>query len=206
MESAIHLPINSIPAKPPTLPCRRGRFLHTLPIGSLLDPTCTTSVCTSRRRTLPGCLLVPCLDSSSKVGSSWNRLITRKSISGLSGPGYCCGESGRSRRNRCHFTPSSPAASPPVASVSGLHQVPVDNLDEVPITGKLLVRSSRVRGSQRSSDHESSILENPSWLDLCGIANDQIIASRNRDHRYLEGIEVGENNGDVQSTALRLGA
>ena len=86
-------------------------------------------------------------------------------------------------------------------------QVPVDNLDEVPITGKLLVRGSRrVRGSQRSRDYESSILENPSWLDLCGIANDQIIATRDREHRYLEGIEVVENNGDVQLTAFRLGA
>jgi hypothetical protein len=85
-------------------------------------------------------------------------------------------------------------------------QVPVDNLDEVPVTGKLLVRGSRLRGGQRGKDYESCVLENPSWLDLCGIANDQIIATRDREHRYLEGIEVVENNGDVQLTAFRLGA
>jgi hypothetical protein len=85
-------------------------------------------------------------------------------------------------------------------------QVPVDNLDEVPVTGKLLVRGSRLRGGQRGTEYESCVLENPSWLDLCGIANDQIIATRDREHRYLEGIEVVENNGDVQLTAFRLGA
>jgi hypothetical protein len=83
-------------------------------------------------------------------------------------------------------------------------KVPIDNLDDVPFPGKLRIKRSRVRRIQRSEDYESAILENPSWLDLCVIANDQITVTRDRDHRYLEDIEIIEVIDGVQIAALRL--
>ncbi len=83
-------------------------------------------------------------------------------------------------------------------------KVPVDNLDDVPVPGKLQIKRSRVRKIQRSEDYESAILENPSWLDLCVIANEQITVTRDRDHRYLEDIEIIEVIDGVQIAALRL--
>jgi hypothetical protein len=87
-------------------------------------------------------------------------------------------------------------------------KVPIDNLDEVPITGKVIIRGNRERihGGQRSKDYESPIMEGPTWLDLCVIANDQMAATRDRDHRYLERVEVVGNMGDIQIAAFRLGA
>jgi hypothetical protein len=77
-------------------------------------------------------------------------------------------------------------------------KVPVDNLDDVPVIGKVLIRGSRTPKIPRSKDYESSIMESPCWLDLCAIANDQMTATRDRDHRYLEAIEVIENIDDIQ--------
>jgi hypothetical protein len=87
-------------------------------------------------------------------------------------------------------------------------KIPIDNLDEVPIVGKVMIRGNRhrIRGGQAGKDYESPVMEGPTWLDLCAIANDQMVANRDRDRRYLEHIEVVENAGDIQIAVLCLGA
>jgi hypothetical protein len=85
-------------------------------------------------------------------------------------------------------------------------KVPIDNLDDVPITGKVIIKGIRDRSrGQLSKDYESPIMESPTWLDLCEIANDQIAATRDRVHRYLENVEVVGNMGDIQVAVFRLG-
>jgi hypothetical protein len=84
-------------------------------------------------------------------------------------------------------------------------QLPIANLDVVPITGKVVIRGSRIHGIQRSADYESPIMESPSWLDLCVIANDQIATTRDRIHRYLEHIEIVELEDDTQIASFRFG-
>jgi hypothetical protein len=87
-------------------------------------------------------------------------------------------------------------------------KVPIDNLDDVPVPGKLIIRGKRDpnHGTYRSKDYESPIMDGPTWLDLCVIANDQMVTTRNRDHRYLEHVEVVGNMGDIQIAAFCLGA
>ena len=86
-------------------------------------------------------------------------------------------------------------------------KVPIDNLDDVPIPGRVLIRGirDRRRGGQSSKDYESPIMESPTWLDLCAIANDQIAATRDRVHRYLENVEVVGYTADIQIAIFRLG-
>jgi hypothetical protein len=86
-------------------------------------------------------------------------------------------------------------------------KLPIDNLDDVPISGRVLIRANRdrIRGGQLSKDYESPIMESPTWLDLCVIANVQIIATRIRDRRYLEHVEVVGNESDIQIAEFRLG-
>ena len=86
-------------------------------------------------------------------------------------------------------------------------KVPIDNLDDVPIPGRVVVRGARDRrrGGQLSKDYESPIMESPTWLDLCVIAHDQIVATRDRVHRYLENVEVVGNTADIQIAVFRLG-
>jgi hypothetical protein len=86
-----------------------------------------------------------------------------------------------------------------------VNKVPVDNLDDIPITGTILIKGKReTRGGQRGKDYESSIMLSPTWLDLCVIANEQIAATRDRERRYLEHVEVVETIGDLQIAVLRL--
>jgi hypothetical protein len=87
-------------------------------------------------------------------------------------------------------------------------KVPIDNLDDVPITGKVIIRGNRnrIHGGQTSKDYESSIMVGPTWLDLCVIANDQMATTRDRDHRYLEHVEVVGNMGNIQIATFCLGA
>ena len=87
-------------------------------------------------------------------------------------------------------------------------KVPIDNLDDIPIVGKLMIRGKRhrIHNGQASKDYESPVMDGPTWLDLCVIANDQMAATRDRDRRYLEHIEVVGNRGDVQIAEFCLGA
>jgi hypothetical protein len=85
-------------------------------------------------------------------------------------------------------------------------KVPIDNRDDVPITGKVQIKGIRDRSrGHLSKDYESLIMESPTWLDLCVIANDQILATRDRVHRYVENVEVVGNTADIQIAILRLG-
>jgi hypothetical protein len=83
-------------------------------------------------------------------------------------------------------------------------RLPIDNLDEVPVSGKLLIRSGRRRRAAQSIEFESPVVENPSWLELCVIANNQLIATRDRKHRYLEQIDVVGSIDEIQVAVLRL--
>jgi hypothetical protein len=87
-------------------------------------------------------------------------------------------------------------------------KVPIDNLDDAPISGRVLIKANRdrTRGGHLSGDYESPIMESPTWLDLCVIANDQITATRDRNRRYLEHVEVVEKTSEIQIAAFRLGA
>ena len=85
--------------------------------------------------------------------------------------------------------------------------VPIDNLDDVPVSGRVKVRVSEGRfpGAKPTRYHESEVLENPTWLDLCEIAHNLVSATRDRTHRYLEAIDIVGNEGDVQIVKLCLG-
>ena len=84
--------------------------------------------------------------------------------------------------------------------------VPIDKLDDVPITGRVIIKGIRDRSrGQLSKDYESPIMESPTWLDLCVIANDQMMVTRDRVHRYLEHVEVVGNTADIQIAVFRLG-
>jgi hypothetical protein len=86
-------------------------------------------------------------------------------------------------------------------------KVPIDNLDEVPIPGKVKIRRSRDQflGRKPRNDYESEVLENPTWLDLCVIAHALISLTNDRTHCYLETISVVGDDGGVQIAKLGLG-
>jgi hypothetical protein len=87
------------------------------------------------------------------------------------------------------------------------NRVPIDNLDEVPIPGKVKIRVGRSHFSdgKLTKLFESEILRDPSWLDLCAIAHAHILRARDRTNRYLDTAEIVGNEGDVTIVRLCLG-
>lgn len=66
---------------------------------------------------------------------------------------------------------------------------PVDNLDEVPVSGKYMIKApaDEFYGGEDSRGFRA-IVEGPSWLGLCVVANRMILTTGDRHHCYLEGI------------------
>jgi hypothetical protein len=85
--------------------------------------------------------------------------------------------------------------------------LPVDNLDEVAYSGFIRFRDE---GSDywawRSVPWESEVLEDPTWLDLCVVANDKILRGGDRHHVFLEGIRLGEVIKGVMQAELQMGS
>jgi hypothetical protein len=84
--------------------------------------------------------------------------------------------------------------------------VPVDNLDDVPVSGKVKIRASRQRlaSGNPKKDYESEVLHNPTWLDLCAIANAHLVQRVRRRQLYLETANIVGIEGDVQIVEICL--
>jgi hypothetical protein len=86
--------------------------------------------------------------------------------------------------------------------------IPVDNLDTAPIGGPVRFRRPRDEffGGPRSRDYESAVVESPTWLDICGLAEDSIDASRDRHHIFLENVRVVGQEDGVQIAEFWMGS
>ncbi len=86
--------------------------------------------------------------------------------------------------------------------------IPIDNLDTIPISGKIRIReeSEEFWGGKKSSKWESPILENATWLDLCVQANNMIRRVRDTHHCFLEAIDVVGQEGDITICEFGMGS
>lgn len=75
---------------------------------------------------------------------------------------------------------------------------PIDNLDEVAVKGKCVFFAPQETfyGGEKSRSYVSPIMENPTWLQLCVLANAMIRRTRDGHHVFLEGVER-TNSGDA---------
>ena len=64
-----------------------------------------------------------------------------------------------------------------------------DNLDDIPIDGKLQIRER---------DFSSEILDSPTWLELSAVANEQVKATKGFNNRYLKDIKVIEEKDGIK--------
>lgn len=78
--------------------------------------------------------------------------------------------------------------------------LPIDNLDEVAVPGKVifLAEPEPAFGGDKSKKYESPIVENATWLELCLHANRMLKTTRDRHHVYLEGVYK-----DQEATGMR---
>jgi hypothetical protein len=78
--------------------------------------------------------------------------------------------------------------------------VPIDNLDEVPITGKVKIVDGpheHCWGRKPGSVFESEVMESPTWLELAVQMDFMIREVKDFHHVFLEGVKVVRKEGDV---------
>jgi len=77
--------------------------------------------------------------------------------------------------------------------------LPVDNLDEVAIAGECRIAQPHdfFEGywGAGGQDFESEVLRDPTWLQLCVVANRMMDVVKDTHHCYLEGVSPEETPG-----------
>jgi hypothetical protein len=74
---------------------------------------------------------------------------------------------------------------------------PIDNLDEVPIEGKVQIIGR---------NYDSGLLKSPTWLELCYHCNCMIHLSEDFHHTFLEGIMEIDKAGEVKICEFSMGS
>jgi hypothetical protein len=78
--------------------------------------------------------------------------------------------------------------------------VPVDNLDEVPIVG-------RVRFRDCGGTWRGPVLESPTWLEICAQAEAMLVDTDAGDHCFLEAVSLKNRDPDgVQVAEFSMGS
>ncbi|HEV3026347.1 MAG TPA: hypothetical protein VG457_02185 [Planctomycetota bacterium] len=74
--------------------------------------------------------------------------------------------------------------------------LPVDNLDQVAVAGRCRFVQKNDPFFGRGEDYQSPTVSSPTWLQLCRLANEMILATGDQHHVFLEGVsELREENG-----------
>jgi hypothetical protein len=84
------------------------------------------------------------------------------------------------------------------------NDIPIDNLDEVPIQGPVQVYRSIDAWSE--TEWKSQVIESPTWLDLCVIANELIKRTGDKHHIFFEGYKAISKAGGVTVIELVMGS
>jgi hypothetical protein len=87
-------------------------------------------------------------------------------------------------------------------------ELPIDNLDQVPVRGKVkfIAEPDDFFGGEESQPYVSPVVESPTWLEVCLYANDAILQTNDHHHCFLEGLDVRRVEGDVQIVEFSMGS
>jgi len=86
------------------------------------------------------------------------------------------------------------------------NELPVNNLSQVAIEGKVIVIQKHDPFWGKGGDFKSKIYTNPTWLDLAIIANEMIIVTGDHHHKYLEDFEVIKIENEIKFVELFMGS
>jgi len=80
------------------------------------------------------------------------------------------------------------------------------NLHQIPINGNIIIIDQGDDMFGNGKPYVSNLLHSPTWLELCKIANDQIITTDDYHHRYLEDIKVLEVLENIKICKFFMGS
>ncbi len=78
--------------------------------------------------------------------------------------------------------------------------VPINNLGEVAVQGRCIFLDEGYGGKP----YQSYIVENPTWLQLCVVANDMIKKTGDKHHIFLEGVRYDKRGTDGRNDGVRV--
>lgn len=83
---------------------------------------------------------------------------------------------------------------------------PIDNLDDVAVYGKVEFVAERDTsyGGEASQPYRSPVLENPTWLDLCVLANAMMETTGDFHHVFLDGIDEDKERTGQRHDGVRV--
>jgi len=83
---------------------------------------------------------------------------------------------------------------------------PIDNLDDVAAYGKVeFVAEANTRyGGKASQPYRSPVFENPTWLDLCVLADVMIETTGDFHHVFLEGIDEDKERSRQRNDGVKV--
>ena len=76
----------------------------------------------------------------------------------------------------------------------------IDNLDEVAIEGKAILLDE----GYMTPRYESKVVENPTWLDLCVLANFMILKVGDHHHVYFENVRLDEKKTAERTDGVKM--
>ena len=80
------------------------------------------------------------------------------------------------------------------------------NLNKIPIDGNIFIINQGDDGFGNGKPYVSKLLHSPTWLELCHIANDQIIATSDYNHYYLDNIKIVQDLGNIKMCEFSMGS
>ncbi|KAL4153460.1 hypothetical protein QTP88_001293 [Uroleucon formosanum] len=80
------------------------------------------------------------------------------------------------------------------------------NLNKIPIEGNILIISQGDVDFGNGKPYVSKLLHSPTWLELCKIANEQIIATGDYNHYYLDSIKFIQDLGNIKMCEFFMGS
>lgn len=104
------------------------------------------------------------------------------------------------RLDRLHARIAARLAEKPIVFYSAYQSdaadLPIDNLDEVAIDGKVRFHAEHDPDAGEGRPYTSAVVDSPTWLDVAVLANEMIKTTGDSHHQFLESIFiVGEKNG-----------
>ena len=80
------------------------------------------------------------------------------------------------------------------------------NLNKIPIEGNIFIISKGDDDFGNGNPYISKLLHSPTWLELCQIANDQIITTGDYHHHYLDNIKIVQDLGNIKMCEFFMGS
>ncbi len=84
--------------------------------------------------------------------------------------------------------------------------IPLDNLDEIAVMGKVIIVENADDFFGNGNGYQSTVINNPTWLDLTLLANEMILIVGDFHHIYFEDVRPMDSEGEVKLYKFVMGS